>query len=189
MVTGGIPEAIATWHGKADADLIAWKAAQIGAYFTVGTVVPLLIIEVNFFDRKESDEGDAYYTTLDEIAPHYKNLFSRTPPDQIRAGRPIKYGFHMNRSTKPEIVRSYNKILREGLYIEYDTRLVGEAHSFENQGNGKYNAVDGSHDDLLVTRMIGVWNIYDNESAQPVSFVKIGGDTSVKVIDSPASFT
>jgi hypothetical protein len=157
---GGIPEAIITWHGRMDADQVAWKAAQIGRWFTIDDIEPLLIIEVNFFDRKEANEGEAFYTTLDEIGPHYPNLFSRTPPEQIRNGVPKKYGFHMNRQTKPEIVLHYNKVLRQGLYLEYDERVPAEAHSYENQGNGKYNAVEGQHDDLLIVTMLNNWACY-----------------------------
>ena len=143
-----------------DADLIAWRAAQIGKWFTIDDIEPLLIIEVNFFDSKEENEGEAFYTTLDEIGPHYGNLFSRTPPEQIRNGIPKKYGFHMNRQTKPELVLHYNKCLRQGLYIEYDARVPAEAHSYENQGNGKYNAVEGQHDDLLIVTMLDCWACY-----------------------------
>jgi len=183
MMDDGIPEAIATWHGRMDKDLVAWKAAQIAKIYDNA----LLVIEVNFFTGfNANDEGSGYYTTLDEIAPHYKNLYSRTHPDQIKEGYPIKYGFHMNKLTKPEIIDHFKKMLREQMYIEYDKRVKFEADAYEIKDTGVYGPTEGMTDDLLDTRMIGGKIIY--QDMKKPALVEIKNSPAKDKVNSAASF-
>jgi len=147
LTEGGVPEVAAVWRGHLDQDLAAWKAAQIAKIYDNA----LLAVEMNSLNKEEeNNEGDHFLTVLDEIAPHYDNLFSRTTPDQIKQGIPVKYGFHTNKSTKPMIIDCLNAALREESYVERDIIACDEMDTFEIKRNGSYGAVSGQHDDNVI---------------------------------------
>lgn len=156
MMFGGVPEVVAEWHGHADHDLIAWKAVQMATLY--GNA--LLVIESNTLETDET-EGDNFEYILDEIAGHYYNLYSRTPADKIKQGAPIRWGFHTNKSTKNLVIAHQVKAVRDGLYIERCLAAVDEHDVFEIKENGMLGAVEGCHDDRLMTRAIGVYIAYE----------------------------
>ncbi len=152
MIEGGKPEFVATWRGNIDQDKLAWIATQIAKWYCEG----LLVVEDNSLDR--TDEGGGhFYTILDEIADHYDNLYSRTDPDKIRQGAPIKYGFATNRKTKTMIIDALHAAAREEDYIERDVRAVDEMDVFEEKDNGRMGAIDGMLDDMVITTAGCVW--------------------------------
>jgi len=152
MMDGGVTEAIGTWKGHVDQDRVIWKATQLAKFFNNALLIP----EQNSLDKEES-EGDHFLTVLDEIVPHYENIFARTDPEKIRQGLPIKYGFHTSPKTKPMIITLMNAALRDGEYTEYDKRVCDEYDTYEIKPNGTYGAVDGCHDDLVMSTAIGLW--------------------------------
>lgn len=162
MSLGGLPEAVASWHGHLDQDLFAWNAAQIGFFYEMA----YLGFEVNSLRQLEDNdtEGDHSYIILDKIAEHYNNLYMRTTPEQIKQGVAVRYGFHTNHQTKGMIVDNYRGLLRDRGYIEYDKRAYDEARWYIIKPNGKMGNVDGQHDDLLITRMGALWLATSNDS-------------------------
>ncbi len=52
------------------------------------------------------------------------------------------------------------KVIREGMYIERDPACLDEYLSYERRQNGSYGAIAGCHDDLLMTRAIGLHIIF-----------------------------
>jgi hypothetical protein len=137
-----------------------WVAARIAAWYNNA----LLVVESNTYDS-ESREDDAEFI-FDTIADHYSHLYSRTPADRIREGAPVDYGFHTNRNTKPMLINNYVAVLREQAYIERHEGALNEARVYEQKENGKYGAKKGKHDDILMTRMIGL-HICFNEMPLP----------------------
>jgi hypothetical protein len=157
MSEGGTPEVAAEWHGHIDHDLLAWKSAQVATLY--GTA--LLVIESNTLET-EGTEGNNFEYILDEIADTYRNLYSRTPSDQIKKGIPAKWGFHTNSSTKPMVISHQAKVVRDELYVERCLPAVMEHDVFEIKKDGKtLGAVEGMHDDRLITRAIGNWICYN----------------------------
>lgn len=158
MIDGGEPILVAQWYGHIDMDLLAWKAAQIAAWYDDA----LLVIESNTIETKDPNrivDGDQSYTVLNEISEYYDNLYARrTPEDAIRTGRPVRYGFQTNVSTKPKIISVLKRVIREKLYVERDERCLDEYKTYERKPSGAnvYGAMDGYHDDLLMTRAIGM---------------------------------
>jgi len=151
-IDGGIPERVATWRGHLDQDLVAWKAAQIAKWYNEA----LLAVETNSLKTQKS-EGDHFLTVLDEIAPYYDNLYARIDPEKINQGVPVKYGFHTNMSTKPMIIDTLNAALRDTLYVERDSRACDEMDYYEIKNNGSYGAVEGQHDDIVITTAGALW--------------------------------
>lgn len=155
MMDGGVPEVVASFRTHMDQDLVAWKFAQICYFYNKA----LLAVETNSL-KKESSEGDHFYTILDEIVEFYENLYTRTDPQKIREGMPIQWGFHTNQATKPMLIDGLNAALREGTYIERDLMACDEMDYFEIKDNGAYGAVDGEHDDLVISRAGAKWLAY-----------------------------
>lgn len=156
MMDGGRPQVVAQWYGHIDMDILAWKAAQIAAFYDNS----LLVIESNTLethDKERSVDGDLSHFILNQIKDVYPNLYARKQTeDEIREGIPRKYGFHTNVATKPMIISTLIKVVREHLYIERDERCLDEYVVYEKKQNGAFGAIIGKHDDLLMTRAIGL---------------------------------
>ena len=157
MMEGGRPEVVAQWYGHIDMDLLAWKAVQVARYYHYA----LLVVESNTLETHDDERwlegGDQSSFILNVIRDAYPNLYARQrSAEDIRRKAPVKYGFHTNIKTKPEIISTLVEVVREHLYIERDERCLDEYLSYVRRQNGSYGAVDGKHDDLLMTRAIGL---------------------------------
>ena len=156
MLDGDRPEVVAQWYGHIDMDILAWKAAQIAAFYDNS----LLVIESNTLethDKERQVDGDLSHFILNQIKDVYPNLYARKQTeDEIREGLPRKYGFHTNVVTKPMIISTLIKVVREHLYTERDERCLDEYVVYEKKQNGAFGAIIGKHDDLLMTRAIGL---------------------------------
>ena len=51
-------------------------------------------------------------------------------------------------------------MLRENGYIERDIQACYEHDVFERKSNGSFGAMEGHHDDILITRCIGTYICY-----------------------------
>lgn len=157
MTEGGKPVVVAQWYGHIDIDLLAWKAGQIAAFYDNA----LLVIESNTLETHDKERqiegGDQSQFVLNQLGGVYPNLYARSSPeDSIIEGRPVKYGFHTNINTKPMIISTLIKVVRETSYIERDERCLNEYITYEKKQNGSFGAIKGKHDDLLMTRAIGL---------------------------------
>lgn len=166
MTVGGLPEVAAQWRGHTDFDLLAWNAARIATYFDSA----LLVIESNTLETHDPgrmEEADQSNYILCQIRDAYPNLYARRRSEQdVRMGNPVKWGFHTNAATKPMVISSLVMAIREGLYVERDENCLAEYLAYEQRPNGSYGALPGYHDDLLMTRAIGL-HICFNEMEPP----------------------
>ena len=112
------------------------------------------MIESNTLETENTDGEHSEYI-LDTIASVYDRLYARATAGQIRENLPTRWGFHMNRSTKTLIINHQINMLRENGYIERDLLACYEHDVFEKKPNGSFGAMDGHHDDVLITRCIG----------------------------------
>lgn len=160
MSEGGKPVVVAQWYGHCDIDQLAWKAAQIAAFYNNS----LLVIESNTLethDKERQVDGDQSQFILNQIKDIYPNLYARKQSEEdVREGVPRKYGFHTNIATKPMIISTLVKVIRENLYTERDDRCLDEYLCYEKKKNGAFGAIIGKHDDLLMTRAIGLHICY-----------------------------
>lgn len=157
MLNGGVPEIAACWHGHIEHDKLAWKAVEIARAYDNA----LLVIEANTLET-ENTEGDNFEYILNEIAGKYSNLYSRTSQQEIRQGRPRRWGFHTNSSTKPMVINFLVKALRDELYIERCLQTTFELDLYELKENGKeMGAIEGNHDDRVMATAILIWVCYN----------------------------
>ena len=160
MIEGGKPTVVAQWYGHIDMDILAWKSAQIAKWYNNA----LLVIESNTLETKDRDrhvDGDQTDFILLQIKDVYENLYARKQSEQdIKEGAPAKYGFHTNIQTKPMIISTLIKVIREQGYVERDEGCLDEYNQYEKKQNGSFGAVIGKHDDKLMTRAIGLHLCY-----------------------------
>ncbi len=157
MIDGDRQAIVAQWRGHCDIDRLAWRAAQIAAYYDNA----LLVIESNTLEthdrERQIEGGDQSQYILNQVSDFYSNLYARRQSeDEIRQGIPRKYGFHTNAATKPMIITTLIKCVRDHLYTERDKQVLDEFLTYERKQNGAYGAIVGRHDDLLMTRAIGL---------------------------------
>ncbi len=158
MLDGGVPEIVACWHGHIEHDKLAWKAMEIARAYENA----LLVIEANTLET-EGTEGNNFEYILNEISGKYNNLYSRTSLQEIRQGRPRRWGFHTNSSTKPMVINFLVKALRDALYIERCIETTYELDLYEYKENGKeMGAIEGNHDDRVMATAILVWTCYNH---------------------------
>lgn len=158
MMYGGKPEVVAEWHGHIDHDLLAWKAAQIAAYYQNA----LLVIESNTIESKDNDtDGDQSLLIFNRISDAYPNLYMRKASEEkVQQGVVGMYGFHTNRRTKPIIISNLVAILRDESYVERNLEALDEFATYEKKQNGSYGATDGHHDDYVMARAIALFICY-----------------------------
>lgn len=154
------PKVVAQWRGHEDFDLLTERAARASRFYDNA----LLVIESNTLETHDRDrdiDGDQSSFILNRLRENYPNLYARPRSEEaVVRGMPARYGFHTNIATKPMIIATLVKIIREGLYVERDQSCLDEYLNYERRQNGSYGAIAGCHDDLLMTRAIGLHIIY-----------------------------
>lgn len=152
MIDGDRPCVVAQWYGHIDMDKLAWKAAQVAHYYDDA----LLVIESNTLETNNT-KGDAEYI-LNLVREEYDNLYARKQSEEdIKEGAPRKYGWHTNVATKIKAIRNLQACVRDVLYTERDERCLGEMQTYIENERGTMEAMSGFHDDLLMTRAIGLY--------------------------------
>lgn len=153
MIDGDKPMVVAQWRGHIDHDMLAWKAAQIAKYYDNA----LLVIESNSLDKERDINADISEFILAKVKDSYDNLYMREGKEADSMGKPTRmYGWHTNSATKPKIIRNLQAIVRDGGYVERDEGCLEEMLVYVQNGR-KYEAKSGYHDDMLMTRAIGLW--------------------------------
>lgn len=156
MIDGEPPEVAAEWHGHIDMDKLAWKATQIAAYYNNA----LLVIESNTLETNNT-KGEAEYilTLIHDV--YGKQLYARKQSaEDIRQGLPKKYGFHTNPLTKKVVIYNLKVVVRERLYTEREEACLDEYLTYVETENNVFEAMEGYHDDRLMTRAIGMQVCY-----------------------------
>mgnify|MGYP006916036639 CR=1 FL=1 len=156
MMDGEPPVVAAEWHGHIDMDKLAWKATQVAAYYNNA----LLVIESNTLETNNT-KGEAEYilTLIHEV--YGRQLYARRQSaEDIRQGLPKKYGFHTNSLTKKVVIYNLKVVIRERLYIEREEACLDEYLTYVETENNVFEAMEGYHDDRLMTRAIGMQVCY-----------------------------
>jgi len=152
MMDGEQPTVAAEWHGHIDMDKLAWKAAQVAAYYNNA----LLVIESNTLETNNT-KGEAEYILTLVRDVYGSQLYARKQSaEDVKQGLPKKYGFHTNTLTKPLIIHNLKTVVREHLYIEREEECLDEYLTYVETDKGGFEAKEGYHDDRLMTRAIGM---------------------------------
>jgi hypothetical protein len=148
----GKPEIVAQWRGHIDHDLLTAKAAAIATWY--GNA--LLVVESNTLES-EAPDADNALTLLAELNRCYRNLYRRQVLDAGVRSLEQRVGFHTNRQTKAMVINQLISLVRDNAYLERDMDACHELAVYECDSSGRYAARLGCHDDILMTRAIGLW--------------------------------
>lgn len=181
MMDGEPPVVAAEWHGHIDMDKLAWKATQVAAYYNNA----LLVIESNTLETNNT-KGEAEYilTLIHEV--YGRQLYARKQSaEDIRQGLPKKYGYHTNPLTKKVVIYNLKVVIRERLYIEREEACLDEYLTYVETENNVFEAMEGYHDDRLMTRAIGMQVCY-HEMELPL-IVKRVNNINASLVQRPVS--
>lgn len=134
-------ETVAQWRGHIDHDLLITKAATIAEYYNHA----LLVVESNTLETGSSDMKSAFL--LEHLNESYTNVYRR-PGGAV--------GFHTNILSKPQLVSYMVAMVRDGLWVEHDVDAIDELSWFEEKPGGGTGAIDGKHDDIVMSRGIAL---------------------------------
>jgi hypothetical protein len=153
---GGKPEVVAEWSGHIIVRYFIWIAVKIAKLYNDA----FLVIESNT-PNSIQDSGFIMASVFEEIADVYTNMYYRqSSPEDIRLGKPKKWGFNTNRTTKTQICTHHQVVLANDMYVERSLDAVNEHDTFEVKLDGTIGAVDGCNDDRVITRALGCWICY-----------------------------
>lgn len=155
----GKPGVVAEMNYKADPDVQAYDALRLAEWYNHAK----LVIESNTMEQMNAERNngiDSFEYILDIVANLYDNLYMRSAPEEDADGTVIyKWGFHTNRSTKPKIINFMKECLRDDLWDEPSVLCCNEMASYM-EDHGKTDAEHGKHDDVVLSRAIGLWICY-----------------------------
>lgn len=143
---------VAEWHGHCSYAVLSWKLAQLAKYYCNA----LLVVESNTLETRDIDtEGNHAAYILNEIAKYYPHLYYReSSPEDIRNGKPRKYGFHTNTLTKTLVIDHLTRLIDEHLYTEREEETLTEYNVYIRYDNGTLGAATKYHDDRVMARAI-----------------------------------
>jgi len=130
----------AVWHGHSDTDLYAKQMYCFGKFYNYA----LLAVEMNF-DLHPVKE-------LERLG--YRRQYRREVLDEISGKRQHKYGFQTTTVTRPVIIAELVTIVREQIGLINDLSTLYEMLTFVRNSVGKPEALEGKHDDLIMSLAI-----------------------------------
>lgn len=132
----------ATLHKQyIDEDLYAEQMYCLGKYYHDA----LIGIEINYSRQP---------TRILQKKYNYPRLYMRERLDGASDRAVMDYGFETTTRTKPIIIGELVEIMRSTPDIEVDIPTLKEMTTFVKKDNGKTEAIDGCHDDLVMALAI-----------------------------------
>lgn len=155
----GRPSVVAEMNYKADPDRQAYDAARLAKWYNDA----LLVIESNTMEAMNAERNsgiDSFEYILDIVHSIYSNLYMRERSEEdTKEGKEGKWGFHTNAKTKPKIINFMKECLRDDLWDEPSKVCCAQMASYM-EDHGKTDAEHGKHDDVVMSRAIGLWICY-----------------------------
>lgn len=127
---------VAVLHHQYDEGLYARQMYCLGRYYNTA----LIGIEVNF----------STYPGMELQRLGYKKLYIREVPDTYTGQVQKKYGFRTTSITRPVIIANLVEVVRDEIELINDHKTLGEMITFVKNENGKPEAQQGKHDDLIM---------------------------------------
>ncbi len=132
----------ATLHKQyIDEDLYAEQMYCLGKYYHDA----LIGIEINYSRQP---------TRILQKKYNYSNLYMRERLDGASDRAVMDYGFETTSRTKPIIIGELVELMRNNPGIEVDIPTLKEMTTFVRKDNGKMEAIEGCHDDLVMAKAI-----------------------------------
>lgn len=153
VVNSTTQEQVATLYMQTDEDLYAKQMYCLGYYYKymyrTGKIEPALMsIEVNFSTYPQKE--------LERLG--YDNFYIREVVDRYDKELEHRHGFRTTRQTKPIILSYLVQLVRENVEKINDERILREMLTFIRKDDGKQEAENGFHDDLVMGTAIAYYS-------------------------------
>lgn len=133
---------VATLHKQnIDEDLYAEQVYCLGMHYNEA----LIGLEINYSRQPMRVLQKKY---------NYTNLYVRERLDGVSDKALLDYGFVTTAKTKPIIIGELVEFMRNNAWAEVDVPTLKEMTTFVKKDNGKLEAIDGCHDDLVMALAI-----------------------------------
>ena len=133
---------VATLHKQnIDEDLYAEQIYCLGMHYNEA----LIGLEINYSRQPIRVLQKKY---------NYTNLYVRERLDGVSDKALLDYGFVTTAKTKPIIIGELVEFMRNNSWAEGDVPTLKEMTTFVKKDNGKLEAIDGCHDDLVMALAI-----------------------------------
>jgi hypothetical protein len=126
---------------RMDEDLYAEQLYCLGMYYNEA----LIGVEINYSRQPTRILQQTYC---------YPHLYMRERLDSITNKTVMDYGFETTSKTKPIIIAELVVFMRSNADKEVDIDTLKEMTVFVKKDNGKQEAIDGAHDDLVMATAI-----------------------------------
>ena len=132
----------ATLHRKnMDEDVYAEQLICLGKYYHDA----LIGVEINYSREPMRIIAQEY---------GYVNVYMREKLDGVHDEVVLDAGFNTTPKTRPIIIAELVRLFRDDPEIECDSETLKEMNSFVKKANGRQEALDGFHDDLVMSLAI-----------------------------------
>jgi hypothetical protein len=137
-------EIVAEYQGKIDPDLLAVEAYRCGRIYNNALAVP-------------ETTGGWGFSVLQELKRlRYPNMYTRSVLDRLTKKWTDVTGWDTSVKTRPYMLDTLEKVLRERELGLYSLRAVSELGTFVRDDAGRPAAQPGCNDDLVVSLAIAV---------------------------------
>ena len=136
-------EQVAVYHNMTDETLFSRQMICLGYYYNTA----MIAIEANF----------STYPNKEIARLGYPNIYVRDREDDYRGGIISSYGFKTTQITRPLIISSLVDIVRDHVECINDRLTLHECLTFITNEHGRKEAMQGKHDDLVMSLGIGYY--------------------------------
>lgn len=136
-------EQVAVYHNMTDETLFARQMICLGYRYNKA----LIAIEANF----------STYPNKEIARLGYPNIYVRDKEDDYRQPIVSAYGFKTTQITRPLIISSLVDIVRDNVECINDRLTLNECLTFITNEHGRKEAMQGKHDDLVMSLGIGYY--------------------------------
>ena len=136
-------EQVAVYHNMTDETLFARQMICLGYKYNKA----LIAIEANF----------STYPNKEIARLGYPNIYVRDKEDDYRQPIVSAYGFKTTQITRPLIISSLVDIVRDNVDCINDRLTLNECLTFITNEHGRKEAMQGKHDDLVMSLGIGYY--------------------------------
>lgn len=136
-------EQVAVYHNMTDETLFARQMICLGYMYNTA----LIAIEANF----------STYPNKEIARLRYPSIYVRDKEDDFRQPIISTYGFKTTQITRPLIISSLVDIIRDHVNCINDRLTLHECLTFITNEHGRKEAMQGKHDDLVMSLGIGYY--------------------------------
>jgi hypothetical protein len=163
----------ALWHGRIDPDLFADQLEMLGTWYSDA----LIAVE-------ENNHG---LTVLNKLKNNYSNLYHRTSHNKLTDESKKELGWYTSEQTKKLAIDNLARLIREKKLGIKSRRFIQECMTYVIDDDGKTNAQNGSHDDVVMSAAIILYVM--EQYATPVNYGIVQAVTPISSDGPKSDFT